>query len=356
VIPRSIEDITPEWLTDALGGAGFLTSDRVETIRFSPTGEGLGFIGEIAKLVVGYSKSPNQGPRTLVAKLAVPNHDVRQFADRAGLYEAEIRFYKELGKNPGIRVPQFYFGDADSGYFVLLLEDLSHLRVGDETRPGSVADAYAAVRNIACLHAHWWDRQELAELQWLHRPQDPVAAQSRQQVYLEAWSAVSRQLETFLHPDVHEIGARLGPKLAQVWSNTSTGALTLNHGDYRLANLFFDGDQVVTFDWQFVNQGPPALDLADLLVWSLTNDQRDTHQAALIELYVATLEENGVQNYTQEEVLQDCALGMLRNLENYVVSIRNLAMDDHEGGAWIDAVSPRMVVLADWDCAKLIPV
>ena len=354
-IPRTIVDITPDWLTGALRDGGFLTSDQVKSVRFDRIGEGMGFVGDVTRLLIEYSGGSDDAPPTLVAKIAVSNDEVRKFANRAGLYAAEIGFYTELDQNLGVRIPRFYYGATADGYFVLLLEDLSHLRVGDETRLGSIEDAQAAVRNVARLHARWWDSEQLAGYQWLYRPLDPMSAQFRQQVYLEAWTAVSGHLQAVLHADVYEIGERLGPKLAQIWSNASVPALTLNHGDYRLANLFFDDDQIVTFDWQFAQHGPPAIDLADFLVWSLADDQRRTYESSLINLYVETLAENGVQNYKREQALQDCLLGMLRNLENYVISIPNLAMDSVPGQAWVDAVSPRMIALADWDCGALIP-
>jgi hypothetical protein len=55
-------------------------------------------------------------------------------------------------------------------------------------------------------------------------------------------------------------------------------------------------------------------------------DQRRDHEAPLIDLYVETLAEHGVKNYSREQALKDCRLGMLRNLENYVTSIPNLEM------------------------------
>ena len=96
-------------------------------LQGDPIGEGMGFVGEVARLLIEYSGGSNEAPPTLVAKIAVSNDEVRKFADRAGLYAAEIGFYTEFGQNLGVRIPRFYYGATAEGYFVLLLEDLSHL-------------------------------------------------------------------------------------------------------------------------------------------------------------------------------------------------------------------------------------
>jgi len=356
-IPRTIEQITPEWLTGALQIGGVLGSGRVASVRIEPIGEGMGFVGQLARIVVEYSGDAGTAPSTFVAKTAISNDEVRVYAAGLGLYERETRIYVELGDDLGVRIPKLYYGksDPDTGDFILLLEDLSRLRVGDETEAGSLEDARAAIRNAAQLHARWWNDQRLGQYEWLDRPLIPGHAQTRQRLYLDAWKAVSGQLQTTLPVEVYEIGERLGPKLAEVWSGASPTALTLNHGDYRLANLFFDNNDVITFDWQYALHGPPAIDLADFFAWSLTEDQRQKNEEPLIDLYVETLITHGVRTYTRDQALRDCRLGMLRNLENYVVSIPFLAMDSASGQAWVDAVSPRMVAPAEWECGALIP-
>jgi hypothetical protein len=356
-IPRTVEHITPEWLTGALRAGGSLESGQVKSVRIEPIGEGMGFVGRLVRVVVEYSGDTGSAPPTLIAKIAISNDEVREYAAGLGLYERETRIHVELGDDLGVRIPKLYYGEsaANAGLFVLLLEDLSHLRVGDEAGGGSIGDARAAIQNAAQLHARWWNDKRLVQHDWLNRPLDSGQAQTRQRLYLDAWEAVSGQLKSALPAEVYEIGKRLGPNLADVWSAASPAALTLNHGDYRLANLFLDAGDVVTFDWQYALHGPPAIDLADFLVWSLTEDQRRKNEESLIDLYLETLVACGVHTYTRDQAIQDCCLGMLRNLENYVVSIPFLAMDSPSGRIWVDAVSPRMIALAEWDCEALVP-
>ena len=358
-IPRIIDDITPEWLTAALHSGDKPQTARVESIHVEPIGQGMGFTGEVAHISVKYSTDLGSMSSSLIAKIATPDDGVREFATRLGLFEREIRIYVELGEEIGVRIPKLFYGDFDtnSGHFILLLEDLSHLRTGDETVSASISveDAYLAVTNAALLHARWWDSDKLASCKWLDHVLDPIRVRSRQQIYQEAWIGVSGRLKADLPPEVYEIGDRLHQKFFGVWSDAAPTPLTLNHGDYRLANLFFDDDRVVTFDWQTAMYGPPAIDLADFLVWSLTVDQRRAHEDRLIDLYIESLIEQGVKNYSRDMVIRDCRLGMLRNLEIYVNSIQNLDMDTAPGRVWIDAVSPRMIALAEWDCGASIP-
>jgi hypothetical protein len=149
-----MDEITPEWLTRALRIGGSLDSGSVKSLRIEPIGEGLGFVGEVARILADYSGDAGLAPKTLVAKIAIANDKVRHFAMRTGMYERETHIYKYLGDDFGVQIPGLYYGNSDpkSGYFILLLEDLSHLRAGDETKVGSVDDAVAAIRYAAQLH------------------------------------------------------------------------------------------------------------------------------------------------------------------------------------------------------------
>lgn len=356
-IPRTVGDITPEWLTDALGSAGMCVPGRVTSVRSERIGNELGFVSEIAQISVEYSTHSGNTPSTYVAKMAPADGVVSEFAGRQGMYERETRIYSDLGSDLGVETPELFYGDFDSttNRFILLMEDLSHLRAGDESVGCSVNEAEAAVRGAAHLHSRWWNSDLLRGFDWLDRPCDASRARVRQKDYGEAWAKISDQLSDALPPEVFVIGEALGRNLAEVWTALESPALTLNHGDYRLANLLFDGKSLVTIDWQYAFHGPPAIDLADFLVWSLAEDQRRAHESSLIDVYIEELALRGVVGYSRDRASQDVRLGMLRNLENYVISIPNLAMSDEAGQAWVDTVSPRMIALAEWDCGALIP-
>ena len=78
------------------------------------------------------------------------------------LYQQEIDFYTEYSNSIGIATPRAYFcaADQNSGYHVLLLEDLSDMRHGDDMTGGSSDDALLAVLQLEQMHARWWNLDE----------------------------------------------------------------------------------------------------------------------------------------------------------------------------------------------------
>ena len=59
----------------------------------------------------------------------------------------------------------------------------------------------------------------------------------------EQLGPVAKRLESFL------------PTVGDVLIAADSQCQTLNHGDFRLDNMFFDGDELVMIDWQLIARG-----------------------------------------------------------------------------------------------------
>jgi len=129
--PRTVGDITPDWLTGALKQAGVLADGRVSQIRAEPMGVGLGFMSAMQRLNLDYDGAAPDAPRRLISKLPPVDPGARQIDLVFQFYEKETGFYRDLQKTTPIRTPRAYHVDFDpeSHDFLLLMEDLS--------RPGS---------------------------------------------------------------------------------------------------------------------------------------------------------------------------------------------------------------------------
>ena len=356
-IPGTAEDITAQWMTKALRQSGSLGEGRVASVQFEPIGVGLGFAAVVERATVMYSGDAGSAPETLVAKLPSQHTRTRELLTEIGGYEREARFYLELAKEVGIPVPELYYGDSDAvtGSFVLLMEDLSTARAGDQVNGCSVDDARTVVQNSAVMHARWWNSDRLGQLPWLSRTTDPVWAATAQTLYMQSWSRISDYLRTLFPVELYEIAERLGPKIVEVFAGAAPHALTLNHGDCRLGNLFFRDGEVVSIDWQGVNQGRPAADVAYFLMWSLPIEQRRSHEKALLDSYHEVLMNQGIRDYSRDHLIEDYRRGMFGNLTIAVRALANLDMDSEGGRAVVDALAPRLVAIVDWDCGALIP-
>jgi len=70
-IPKSPDDLSPEWLTAALqSGAG---NARVASFEYEPIAAGVGFLGRLGRLRLRYAEGGKGLPRTLIVKQRTPN-------------------------------------------------------------------------------------------------------------------------------------------------------------------------------------------------------------------------------------------------------------------------------------------
>src|SRR5215813_1771821 len=157
--PRTIEGISAPWLTDVLRGAGILRRATFRAVDVHAIGEGLGFLSGRARVTISYDQTEEGAPASVVVKLPASIKECIAFAESTHAYEREIRFYREVAPRTPIRVPRMFatIMEPADDVFVLVMEDLKGLTVGDQVIGMSRAQVLAAVRTIAPLHALWWD-------------------------------------------------------------------------------------------------------------------------------------------------------------------------------------------------------
>ena len=363
-IPRSPADITPAWLTAALRDSGAVEYGAVETVTVTPIGEGQGLGGGIYRVAVTYGHRENAGPTTMVAKLAPEDDEKRRIMNGLGLFEREHRFYREIPISSGVRMPHCHYSGFDpaSGCFVLLLEDLGHLRGVDQADECSLEDAQTAIRALVEMHSKWWNSNELDRLPWLIDPGDRQIVAHLQERY-------SRNIEPFveiageyLPPGVEAVVRGTGPNFASAMVGTGHGPVTLNHGDYRLGNLFFDdadgsAGPVVAFDWPSVCRRRAPGDLSYFLGGCFRTAKRRQHERQLLSEYHEGLVDHGISGYSYDEFLTDFRVGLFRSLTNFVPGIVEMGtrvMSSEQGRERVAAMCERFETLVDWDCLGAI--
>lgn len=327
----------------------------VGSLSVEPTGNG--YASSLGRLTVSYAVDADT-PSTLIAKLQSTDPDIRQYTIDDGMYRRETRFYQEFAADSGISVPNCYYAELDenSGDFVLLLEDLGGLEEGDEMAGCSLEQASTVVQSLARLHACWWNDPQIAALDWLTGAEPPSSTASRlQNLYLGAWNKTSDTLAEIYPEATFTIAEQLGPNLASVLQAAATRNLTLNHGDAHLGNMFFRDDEVALVDWQNVMVTSPALDIAYFIQGSLPVDARRSNERQLLDIYRTTLNENGVTDYSPDQLIEDYRRGLLRTLIPSVLSMANLDMEAPESRELVETIGARMIGIADWDCGALIP-
>lgn len=240
----------------------------------------------------------HDGPADLARRwfVKLPSRSLRARLITAlpGLYRTELRFYAELAAGLPLLAPPLIAAVPGGP---LVLGELSEIKA----RPGRPRDALspdqaeAAVRDLARLHAAYWQRPELdGALSWLGGP-----VRRLEDLLGSALASPLMSLGLARAGDLVVEGLR-APALGyarrrrRAMAFLSRGPRTLVHHDCHPGNLFWRGPEVGFLDWQLVRVGEGVGDVAYLLATALEPEERRAHEDRLLEVYAAALRAGGV--------------------------------------------------------------
>lgn len=292
--------MTPEWWTAVLRASGDLALDRrVVSREHEPLGTGQ--VGRNLRFRLHYDGEAPGAPATLVAKLPSTDPASRRAALQMRTYINEVRFYDRLRGTVGIRTPACVFAaiDGEGPDFALVLEDLAPGRAADQIAGCSPEQARLALDELARLHGPWWQRPELAELDWL-APWTADQARGVEQLYRALVVGFRARFGPKLSPDTLALCDAFGERVA-AWLAGPGGPRTLAHGDYRADNMVFaaaeGGAPIAVVDWQTTRIGCGVADAAYFLGGSVAPEVRRRDERALLESYHEALCREGVDDF-----------------------------------------------------------
>ena len=330
-IPIKLDGITPRWLSQAFREGGLERVD-VADCEVRPFPDGYSATGQLARVSVRYRPNRN-GPATVIVKMPDPS---RKRADVRGSYQREIRFYKEIGADAGVRVPRLYFGysDSDSDAAVMLLEDLAPAEPGDSTKGCSYDEAVAAIRGLAQVHARWWEHPRIVTSDWLWSFSTIWSLERAERAISEGWMMLPEDYVSSL-PD--SVSAMVGTSnwFQNVRDQLDSQPRTLCHPDYRLDNLFFNHDpkgiEVSVIDWGRVGRLRGGFAVAMFLAGEsgLGGDEI----RSCLEEYWQVLKTGDIGDFSFRECVRDFQLGTLAVLGQRVLII----------GAGLNANAPQRI-------------
>lgn len=308
-VPTTLAEITPDWLTAALGDR--LPDTVVTEAEVAPLHDIANYNGNLAKVLLKYAAQGGDAPDSLVAKLVPDNERMLHLGTSLGVYRREAALYSAVGSATGVRLPNL-FGlseDSETGISALLLEDLSHLRTGDQYSGFTLAEAQAALLQFAHQHAAWWDRPELGTLAWLPAWNEPAMVEFAASAYAQIWPACAATFEDILPAEAVTLGGRLADILGDLMNDVAAPPVTLVHGDARHENLMFDpADESAApyvIDWQFTARGRGVMDVAYYLTQSGPPELAAAHERTLVERYHEELCQAGVTGYSAAQCWED---------------------------------------------------
>lgn len=303
--PTDPNDLTPEVLTAAMSidRPGLVVED-LEVLEAFYAASGQASTADRVILDLDYSKEGASAaaaeglPRRVVLKTMLVSPHAP-----AVMYETEVRFYREIRPLVPFETPSYYGAlfDPDSGQFGIVLEDLTERGVvfSNVTMPTSMAQIRSLLRNLAALHAKYWESPKLeSEFAWMATPKGggmeeifkTLVPAITAHIDAEPWRAeilepIGRSVPD-LHADMLKIAA--GP--------LENGPRTLLHGDTHLGNTYLvEGDETGLLDFQLSLRGCYSRDLTYILTTALGVEERRKHERELIEFYLGELARGGVE-------------------------------------------------------------
>jgi len=344
--PQSIAEISPAWIEEALRSAAAIGTERVAGVELRPIGEGQGFLSTMAAVKVEYDPPTAKAPTSVVVKLEPAAGTFRDTERETNAFAREVDFYRDVAPGLDVRVPRIYYAVADGTGMALVMEDLSHLRSGDQLRGMQHDEVLATVREIARVHAAFWESSRLRTLGWLP-DHDPMWREG----FEEHWPGFVAEYGVRLGREAHELGERVRANLDWIRQRIAGRPSTLIHADLRADNLLFgeprSKDAVVVLDWQLATRSMAAIDPTRLLGGSEPAAQRQGHHLEVFTAWHEALLTHGVRGYEFDEALEDFRLGALYNLM-VPVKAHGLMVGNTGLRGWrlLDAIVERVYVSA----------
>ena len=366
-LPAGADGVTADWMRHALAAGNAFDVPPIKHLTVETIGTGLGLLADLLRCHLTYddhtgtrgAQSRLERPATVVVKLPSSEAKSRRLCKRFELYKRECLYYRRLATHVPLRTPVLLYGDHNprSDRFVLVLEDLGAMATADQIAGATAEQAERAVRGIAQLSRHFWNRVDQPVLSGAR---DELAAKYRPLVQMVYIANLVRTMRTF--GDVIPSRARrtletYGPRVAEHLGVLAAGPMTFGHGDYRLDNMFFGDDGgFAVIDWQVSGIQSGLYDVAYFMATSVATDvRRAVEREALVEFH-DIVRGKGAADFTFEDCWQLYRQNVLGRAITAVITCGGLDLNDKRSFALADISLRRtLTAIEDLDAGDLIP-
>ncbi len=360
--PRTVEEITPEWLTQVLRENGAIDGASVSSVSIESFAD-QGISSFVNRLLLEYSGPGKHGPASLFSKLAFENEAQRERQTSIGVSNREVQFYRQLATTAGIASPKSYFAEYDDsdGFLNILLEDAGHLRTVDQSEDCSFEDADTALGSAAKMHARWWGDDRLNDFKWLIDVNDPLPKAIGVEAYNNSIDKSMEILSEWAPASFESIARKYGGVINEIRDQIVKRPRTLVHGDYRLGNLLFNDskdavDPIVAFDWQNAGHGNVATDVSHFFIYNLDTENRRRIEKDLIDNHYRRLVDAGVTGLSKGEFEDDLRYGLFNIIGTFIFAAPRIApmLSTDEGTKRVAAICKRFQIFVDWNVDELM--
>jgi len=360
--PGNAAAIDAEWIDGVLRRNGVVAGAAVSTVTAANLGVGVGIMGEVSRLSLGYDSPETDSPLSIIAKFPTADPVNLGVARMLFFYPREVAFYTQLARHSPIRTPRLFHAELDmqDHSFVLLLEDMGGATLGDQITGLTPAQAEAAITAIGRLHGAWWGKVDSGAMDALFdfaNPQYGAAVQAGYQDFLAP--ALSGFADCY-GDYTKKTAERLAPVAARVVKEQASGARSFVHGDYRADNLLFapelGDDGIAAIDWQISGRGGPLYDVAYLICNSLPTSYRHQAEKTLLRRYHDTLLKMGVQGFSFDDCWEAYRLAVLCGLFVAIFTSGGMDLGNQRGVEMVRTVAHRVdAAVSELQVGDLLP-
>jgi len=357
-LPSLPGGFTSAWLTQLLRAEGMIpAATQVARVDIAQVGEGVGMMSELCKLLLTYEGDANGAPTSFIAKYPSQNPTNREVAMSFNLYEREVRYFQELDPLTSALSPVAHVAHLQGDNFLLLLQDMTDYRAGDQIKGADLADTQAAIQELAKLHAAFWNN--VGDIDWVPHIANSYHADNMVNLFLMGWQGMATNFAEFLSADIIAMGDAFSRALPTLQATMDQPPVTLIHGDFRMENLLYatqpEHHAVAVIDWQGPLLGCGMVDVALMLGQSTITEVRRQHERTLIEQYAGRLGEHGA-DYDVADAWHHYLLAGLYNWCYVSAVAGTLDSSNARAFAWMSQMVKRQATFThDHDLFDLLP-
>ena len=358
------------------GGRAPVTFDvpPIKHVVVEPIGIGLGLLADILRCHLTYADGVGESigsgtpgvdparpkaPATVIVKLPSSEPKSRRLCKRFSLYKREYDYYRRLAPHVPLRTPTLLYGDFEprSDRFVLVLEDLRAMAAADQIVGATAEQARRAIRGIAKLHGHYWNKVDQPDLSGFRVELSPKYRPLVQIVYLVNLLSTIHRFGGVFSKETQRLAEAYGPRVAEHMGILAAGPMTFTHGDFRLDNMFFgEQEDFAVIDWQVSAIHSGLYDVAYFLATSVSSDVRRQVEREALKEYHEIVRGMGARDLTFEECWRLYRQNIVGRLVTAIITCGGLDLND-ERSYRLAEISLRRTLTAieDLDAGELIP-
>jgi len=366
-IPGSANAVTADWMQHAMAAGGAHDVPPIKDLTIEPIGTGLGLLADLLRCHLKYHERAGQtseavgpkAPATVIVKLPSSEAKSRRLCKQFELYKRECHYYRRLAAHVPLRTPTLLYGNYEprSDRFVLVLEDLGAMATADQIVGATAEQAKRAVRGIAKLAGHFWNKVDQPALSGSRAELSPKYRPLVQIVYLANLVRTMRIFGGVISDRGRRTLEAYGPRVAEHMGILAAGPMSFAHGDFRLDNMFFgDDEDFAVIDWQVSGIQSGLYDVAYFMATSVaTGVRRQVEREALMEFHDIVCG-MGTTDFTFEDCWRLYRHNSLGRAITAIITCGGLDLNDERSFELAEISLQRtLTAIDDLDADELIP-